>query len=252
MINDCSDRISVMVLLISARTWTCRKTVPLQICNSCVVRIMPRSSWMNHRLITHLLFENTRVKFPEIAGRQCCPLHFTGHLEAQTCDCVIIPYGASQGILLHSSHTKRLKNLTSRDTLLTLQMLRKESYRLCHRLIYSRSWEWWSKSRSTQQLRRVLYSYVVKCVTRHNSAAIVWGIACSTSVNIFAENNKRLWLPCTLLSVMCQFLHNYASRHQWQPSIFFSARFTTCLLMVTSWHLGRSTKVLLNGRMINE
>jgi hypothetical protein len=132
MINDCSDRISVMVLLISARTWTCRKTVSLHIWKSCVLRIMPRSSWTNHRHITHLLFENTRVKFPEIAGRRWGPLHLTGHLETQTCDCVIIPSGASQGILLHSSHTKPLKNLTSRETLVTLQMLRKESYRLCH------------------------------------------------------------------------------------------------------------------------
>ena len=155
IINDFSDHISVMVLLISPRTWTCRKTVSCHSWKSCVLRIMPRYSWTKHRHITHLLLENTWVTFPKIVGlavgRQCCPLHLTDHIEAQTCDCVTILFGASQGILLHSGHTKPLNNLTGCETPVNPLILRKESYRLCHRLIYFRSWEWWSTNRSTQQ-----------------------------------------------------------------------------------------------------
>jgi hypothetical protein len=40
---------------------------------------------------------------------QCCPLHLTVHLEAQTCHRVIIYCGAASRRVLHSSATKPLK-----------------------------------------------------------------------------------------------------------------------------------------------
>jgi hypothetical protein len=37
-----------------------------------------------------------------------------------------------------------------------------------------------------------------KCVTRYYSTAVVWGIYCSTNVNMYAVCNKTLWPSCAL------------------------------------------------------
>ena len=92
-VNNCSGRISLMVLLISPLIWTC--------CNrkASAFRIMLGSNMTGHQDNMHLLSGNTLARFSENAGlavgHQRCPLHLTGHVDTQTCHLVIIYSGAS-------------------------------------------------------------------------------------------------------------------------------------------------------------
>lgn len=98
-VNICSDRISLMVLLISTLIWTCCKSGSRCNRKASAFRIMLGSYMTGHQDNMHLLFGNRWVRFSENAGlavgHQCCPLHLTGHVDTQTSHQVIIYSGAS-------------------------------------------------------------------------------------------------------------------------------------------------------------
>jgi len=65
---DCSDRTTLMVLLISTCTWTCSKTDTWRNRKHLVLRTMCDSNRMGHWHITHLLLGNIFVRLSVIVN----------------------------------------------------------------------------------------------------------------------------------------------------------------------------------------
>lgn len=114
-------RVSLMILSIGTLIWTSRQTGSYRNWTANVLKSCSKRRTV-HQHIMHSLLGVTLVRLPGnvgmVVGHQCCPIHWTIHLDASTWHRVVIHFEAQQRKLLHRNSIKPLKTLNKEWDLL--------------------------------------------------------------------------------------------------------------------------------------